>query len=339
MADPLLEVKDLTIQYETRSTPLTAVSNASFSIDNNQYLGLVGESGCGKSTLAKAIMGVLDENGKVVSGEVRYKGEEIQHLSDKELSEKIRWSEIAFVPQSSMNSLDPLERISKQAVEIARTHVDMSKREVKEELGRLFEIMGLSRDRMTDYPHQFSGGMRQRATIALSLLLDPSLLIADEPTTALDVIMQDQVFQHLASVKELDTSMMLITHDISVVFESCDKIVVMHGGQVAETGSVTDIYDEPRHPYSILLQRAFPDIRHPNRELEQIEGRPTQQFGSVDHCTFKERCPLAVEECHQHAPSLKQVNENGDQMAACFRMDDSPELHTDKQETAEEQIR
>lgn len=331
MSTPLLEVEDLTIQYHTPRGNVTAVSNASFSVDEGEYVGLVGESGCGKSTIAKALIGALDNNGEVVSGTIRYKGDEIQDLTEAELNKQIRWEEIAIIPQSSMDSLDPLQRIEEQAKEIANVH-GVNESEAMDRFRELFETMGIRPDRVTDYPHQFSGGMQQRAIIALALFLRPSLIIADEPTTALDVIMQDQIFKYLDRVKEeVDTSMVLITHDISVVFESCKRLAIMHGGQVAETGATVDIYDNPRHPYSILLQEAFPDVRYPKRDLEVIEGSPPREFGEVTRCTFADRCPWVTEECRQAEPPLESVSETTEtgipHLAACFRKEEALELY------------
>jgi len=323
---PLLEVEDLTIQYDTPQGPLTAVSNASFTIDSGEYFGLVGESGCGKSTIAKALIGGLDDNGYIESGSIHYRGEEVQNYSDKQWTKNIRWTEVSLIPQSSMNNLDPLHRISDQAVEIAQAHTDMSKSEALDRFQELFEVVGLQPDRINEYPHQFSGGMQQRVIIALALFLDPSLIIADEPTTALDVIMQDQVFKHLDDLRdEFGTSMVLITHDISVVFESCDTMAVMHAGQIAEHGTVYDVYDEPRHPYSILLQRSFPDISEPGRELATIDGNPPQSFGEVNRCTFADRCPWAIEDCLAGEPPMVRVGED-DHSAGCIRAEEMSQL-------------
>jgi oligopeptide/dipeptide ABC transporter ATP-binding protein len=321
-SDPLLEFDDVTVQYEVGGRNLTAVSNATFTVESGEYFGLVGESGCGKSTIAKAIMGGLDDNGTVTSGCIRFQGMQIQDLSRETLNQQLRWDEIALIPQGSMNSLDSLQRVSEQAVEIASVHTSMTKQESLERLRELFEIVGLQESRMKDYPHQFSGGMKQRAIIALALLLEPTLIIADEPTTALDVIMQDQFFKYLDRIKsDLDVGMILITHDISVVFESCDRLAIMHGGQIAEIGTVQGLYESPRHPYSILLQESFPDILDPKRELQEIEGHPPQLFGEVDYCTFVDRCPWAVEECQQSSPPLESIA-GTDQLAACFRKDE-----------------
>ena len=329
MSDPLLEVEDLTIRYETRNDMLTAASNVSFTIERGEFFGLAGESGSGKSTIAKSIIGGLDENGRITSGTVRYKGEEIQELSDKELSQQIRWKEISWIPQSSMNSLDPLQKVSEQALEIGRVHTDLSDDAIREKLKDMFETVGLQEGRIDDHPHQFSGGMQQRAIIALALFLEPSLLIADEPTTALDVIMQDQIFKYLDEAKDdLDTSLLLITHDISVIFESCDSVAIMHASQLAEKGSTNQIHKNPRHPYTFMFKEAFPDIREPKKALEIIEGHPPQLFGDVNSCSFADRCPWAEEECRSAAPEQEPVDDTDPKhVVGCFRQDEAFELY------------
>jgi oligopeptide/dipeptide ABC transporter ATP-binding protein len=332
MAPPLLEIEDLTVKYRTQGQDVTAVSNASFTVREGEYFGLVGESGCGKTTLIKSILGGLDDNGYIDSGTIRYRGEEIQDYSDDQLNETIRWKEVSWIPQGSMSSLDPLQRIDEQANEIATVHTDLDREEIHERLKRLFDIVGLQESRIHDYPHQFSGGMQQRALIALALFLDPAIIVADEPTTALDVIMQDQVFKYLDEIKaDRDTSMILVTHDISVVFESCDQMAIMHAGQVAERGPVTEVFDNPRHPYAILLQEAFPDVRYPDRELGIIQGSPPQNIGEVDYCTFVDRCPWAVEDCRVEAPPSRPVGDHEDHAAACIRSDEVLELYREEE--------
>ncbi|MFA1611648.1 ABC transporter ATP-binding protein [Halobellus rubicundus] len=327
MTDPLLEVDGLDVTYETKSGDLKAVSDASFSIDSNEYFGLVGESGCGKSTLAHAVINSLDRNGRISAGSVKYKGREIQDLPDDQYDEEIRWEEIAVIPQSAMNSLNPLSKVSEQAIEVAQAHTDWSAQTAVDKLKELFDVVGLPESRVHDYPHQFSGGMKQRAIIAFSLLLDPSLIIADEPTTALDVIMQDQFLKYLDDLREIrDFSVLFITHDIAVVFEMCDSMAVMHGGQIAEQGETTAIFDESRHPYTILLQRAFPDIRFPNRELEGIEGAPPSLGEEVDFCTFADRCPWAEPECYDGAPPAEQMPKDASHEVSCIRRDEMESL-------------
>ncbi len=329
MAAPLLEIDDLTVQYRTRAGPLTAVSDASFTIDRGELYGLAGESGSGKSTIAKAIVGGLDDNGRIESGTIRYKGEEIQDYSEKQLSQQVRWKEISWIPQSSMNSLDPLQRVSEQALEIGRVHTDLADEAIRDRLKEMFDIVGLQEGRIDDYPHQFSGGMQQRAIIALALFLEPSLVIADEPTTALDVIMQDQIFKYVDRMKaEMDTSLLLITHDISVIFESCDSVAIMHASQIAEKGTTVAVHDNPRHPYAFLFKEAFPDVREPDKDLEIIEGHPPELMGEVDFCSFADRCPWAVEECRAAAPAHESVDDDdASHTAGCFRKDEAYELY------------
>lgn len=328
MSAPLIEVEDLTIRYETRSGMLTAVSDASFAIDRGEFFGLAGESGSGKSTIAKSIIGGLDDNGEITSGSIRYQGEEIQDFSETQLNRQIRWKEISWIPQSSMNSLDPLQQVSEQAIEIGEVHTDLSQEAIRDRLKEMFDIVGLQESRIDDYPHQFSGGMQQRAIIALALFLEPSLIIADEPTTALDVIMQDQIFKYLDRAKdETDTSLLLITHDISVIFESCDSVAIMHASQIAEKGTTEAVHDNPRHPYAFLFKEAFPDVREPKKDLEIIEGHPPELLGEVDFCSFADRCPWAIEECRRGAPPSEPVDDDSTHTASCVRNDEAYELY------------
>jgi oligopeptide/dipeptide ABC transporter ATP-binding protein len=335
MSDPILDVTDLTVTYQDGGETVTAVSDANVTIQTGEYLGLVGESGSGKSTLAKSIIGALDDNGTIESGTIRYKGQDIQDMGTKELNREIRWKEISWIPQSSMNSLDPLKRISQQANELAKVHTNLTKAEIKERLSEAFEIVGLPPSRITDYPHEFSGGMNQRAIIALSIFLEPSLIIADEPTTALDVIMQDQIFRHLEELRDRDTTIMLITHDISLVFEFCDSISIMHAAQIAETGPVGELYTDPRHPYSILLQESFPDFHDTNKELSEISGYPPQLGPDPDFCSFAERCPWVDDVCYDGQPALECVSDDVVHTVACARKDEIDPENRPLQQTGE----
>jgi oligopeptide/dipeptide ABC transporter ATP-binding protein len=327
MTEELLRVEDLYIKYRMEENDIHAVSDVSFTIEENEYFGLVGESGSGKSTIASAILGALDANGEVTSGKITYRGEDITHLSDSEFSSRFRWDNIATIPQASMNSLDPVRRLSDQAIGITQTHTDWSKKQTLERLRDLFDVVGLAPERINDYPFQFSGGMQQRAIIALSLLLDPDLLIADEPTTALDVILQDQIMAHLNDLRdELDISVLFITHDMAVILENCDSLGVLHGGQLSEIGPTTEVFDNPGHPYSYLLQQAFPDYRYPDQELTIIEGQPPQLKSEVGQCTFAERCPWAAEECKMGAPPLETVDGDDAHKTSCIRTDEIEEL-------------
>jgi oligopeptide/dipeptide ABC transporter ATP-binding protein len=323
MTDPTLQIEDLEIKYRTnQAEDITAVSNCALEVKSGEYYGLVGESGCGKSTVAKSIVGNLDQNGDITGGRILFNGTPIHEYSEAEYRRKIRWKEISFIPQASMNSLDPLMQIDEQALEIGRRHTDWPDTKIYNRLVDLFEVVGLSESRIDDYPHQFSGGMEQRVVIAFALLLEPSLVIADEPTTALDVIMQDKILSYFDEIKDDDFSLLLITHDMSVVLENCDSMAVLHSGQVSESGQVEDIHSNPRHPYTKMLQAAFPDIRYPNRELMEIDGHPPELDDDVDYCTFANRCPLAVEDCRASAPPLEAVDETDTHLSSCIRSED-----------------
>jgi len=235
----LLEVDDLRVHYETGEGPVKAVDGVSFSIDPGENVGIVGESGCGKTTLADAILGILEENGSVAGGEIRFDGQDITDMSASE-RRRLMWNEISMIPQSAMNALDPVYTVRDQIVEAIFAHETMSNNEADERVRDLFELVGLDPERADDYPHQFSGGMRQRAMIAMALALEPSLILADEPTTALDVIMQDQILKRISALQdEINSSMMIITHDVSVVAETCDRVVVMYAGKALKRGLLT----------------------------------------------------------------------------------------------------
>lgn len=329
MSEPILKLDNVEIEYQVENSEnVTAVSNCSFSIDKGEYFGLVGESGCGKSTVVKSIVGGLDSNGRIKSGEILFNGKPIHTYSELEYRRDLRWKEIAVIPQASMNSLDPITKLSEQAIEIAQTHTNWSENKILKKLSDLFERVGLSESRINDYPHQFSGGMEQRASIAFALLLEPSLIIADEPTTALDVIKQDEIFAYFDKLKEDDFTLLLITHDMSVVLENCDSMAVLHSGQTAESGDVNQLHQNPSHPYTSLLQKAFPDLRHPNQELEQIKGIPPELTGEIDYCTFADRCPWAAEECKKGAPPLELVGDSDSHYTSCIRHDEIESFET-----------
>lgn len=304
----VLEVNDLAVYYAMDDEDVRAVDGISFSIEEGTNLGIVGESGCGKSTLAKAILGILPSNGYIESGEILFRGEDLTAMS----SEKRRsymWEEISMIPQSAMNALDPVYTIREQIVESIETHRrGMAKAKANETVDELFELVGLDPARADDYPHQFSGGMRQRAMIAMSLALDPAVILADEPTTALDVIMQDQILKRIGQIQaEINSSMMVITHDVSVVAETCDRVLVMYAGRAAEEGSVEDIFERPYHPYTVGLKRAFPNIQKPDQELISMPGYPPDLSPPPTGCRFAPRCPLATELCFEEQPPNKQV--------------------------------
>ncbi|GAA0245607.1 ABC transporter ATP-binding protein [Haladaptatus pallidirubidus] len=299
----LLEVEDLEVYYDSEDGPVKAVDGVSFEIEAGETIGIVGESGCGKSTLAKALIGILPKNGYINGGSIRFKGEDLTEMPEKRRRE-LRWDEISLIAQSAMNALDPVYTIREQILEAIDAHYPkMGRTEAQEIIDESFDLVGLDRDRQTDYPHQFSGGMRQRAMIAMSLVLQPSLILADEPTTALDVIMQDQILKRINGIqRESDTAMMVITHDVAVVAETCDRVVVMYAGEVAEEGPAEFIFGQPYHPYTLGLKSAFPDIRQSSQDLVSIGGHPPDLSNPPSGCRFAERCPLATEKCTSEDP-------------------------------------
>lgn len=318
---PLLEADGVSIEYETReSGQLRAVDELSFTIHADEIFGLIGESGCGKSTVAKAVLGLLPRNGEIISGEIRLRGVDLTQLSKQELN-KIRWQHISMISQGAMNALNPVHRVSSQLVEAIQNHDDVSKEEARERSAKLFELVGLDPERMDDYPHQFSGGMRQRAFIAMSLVHEPSLIIADEPTTALDVIVQDQILKRIKELQnELELSILLITHDISVVAETCDRMGVMYGGKLMEYGNLRSIFSEPFNPYTLGLKNAFPSLTGDQQNLISIPGSPPDLAELPSGCRFIARCPFATEDCRSAHPPLERVED--DHYSACYRHDD-----------------
>lgn len=319
-AAPMLEVEDLEVYYETGSGSVQAVDGVSFEIEEGENLGIVGESGCGKSTLAKAIIGILPNNGYINNGEIRFYGEDLTECPEKRRRE-LRWDEISMIAQSAMNALDPVYTIRDQILEAIEAHnPKMGRTDSQERIDEMFDLVGLDRERQTDYPHQFSGGMRQRAMIAMALILNPSLVLADEPTTALDVIMQDQILKRINEVhREISASMMVITHDVAVVAETCDRVVVMYAGEIAEEGSSADIFGQPYHPYTIGLKNAFPNIQMSNQDLISIGGHPPDLHDPPNGCRFHTRCPLATKECTQEDPPAV---EKGSLTSYCHHIDE-----------------
>ncbi len=322
----LLEMKDLTVAYHTRRGTVQAVDGVSLTLDESQHLGVIGESGCGKTTLMRALIGVLPRNGDVTGGSITFKGQNLLELSDREMRE-LRWSEIATIPQASMDSLDPVVRVGKQLEKILTVRGGLDRSAAKRQAVDLFELVGLDASQLTQYPHEFSGGMKQRAIIAASLALQPSLLIADEPLTALDVIVQHQVLETLAALEdELNLTIMLVTHDISVVAQLCDSVAVMYAGRIVEQAAAEPFFSAPYHPYSMGLQQAFPTLIKPKDVLVSIEGYPPDLHEPPTGCRFAERCPFVVSQCHEIDPRLEAVEPN--HTAACIRAHEMPDLRS-----------
>jgi peptide/nickel transport system ATP-binding protein len=320
----ILEVDGLQIEYATRGGAVRAVDGASFAVPEGRIVGLVGESGCGKTTAVRAIMGVLAENGRRAGGRVLFKGQPI----DAATTRRHLWRDIAYVPQSAMNSLDPVYTVGSQLVEVLTRRGNASTRAARGRAAELFDLVGLSDSRLADYPHQFSGGMRQRAAIAMALALNPRLLLADEPVTALDVIVQRQILDMLRDLqRRLRLSMVLVTHDISVVAYLCDDVVVMYAGQVIESGPVRDVLNHPRHPYTMGLRNAFPDLMSDALELVPIGGSPPDLSDPPAGCRFAPRCPFSLAAC-ETTPAFVADGAIRTHASACLREDEADALRT-----------
>jgi len=302
----LLEVANLEVGYGTAAGEAKAVDGISFTIDKGMCLGLVGESGCGKSTVAKAILGILPPAGRIAGGAIRYAGNDLVGMTQADLR-RIRWQHIALVPQSAMNGLDPVYTVESQLTEAITAHQRMPAAQRRSRVAELFALVGLEPGRVRDYPHQFSGGMRQRAMIAMAMVLDPPLIIADEPTTGLDVLVQDQILQQMRQLHDqYGKAMLLITHDMAVVAENCDRIAVMYAGRIMEYGGEA-VFRTPYHPYTLGLCSAFPDIADRGRALISIPGTPPSLVAPPVGCRFHARCPFATALCADVVPPLVMV--------------------------------
>lgn len=311
----ILSVQDLTMHYQTRKGDVSAVDNVSFELQHGKSLGLVGESGCGKSSIAFTMIRVLPENARMIGGSVFLNGQDILALEEKELL-KVRWKGISMVFQAAMNALDPVYRVSEQIVEALQTHFKgLGYAEALERVKALFQLVGLDPKLMDRYPHEFSGGMRQRAIIAMALACEPLVLIADEPTTALDVIVQDRILRELRSIqKKLNMGMIYISHDIAVIAEVSDTIGVMYAGRMAELASAVDIFENPRHPYTYALMKAFPSIEGEKQDLKTLPGEPPDLLNPPTGCRFHPRCPSMTIKCKESQPSFEHL-ENGHRVA------------------------
>lgn len=307
----MLEVKDLSVCYlSEEDVMLNAVEELSFSLEAGRSLGLVGESGCGKTTVMLALMRLLPEAGRIVSGQVQFREVDLLRLSESEMYQ-VRWAEIAMVFQGAMNSLNPVRTVENQIVEaLIHHHTVDTKRQARQRTADLLNLVGITPERGKQYPHQYSGGMRQRAIIAMALSCNPKILIADEPTTALDVMIQAQITELLKKLQqELGLTLILVTHDLGVVAEICDDVLVMYAGNVAEYGPSDTIYNATKHPYTRRLLKAFPDIDNLDAELVSIPGVPPRLDSLPMGCRFSPRCHLCKERCMREKPPLVEIED------------------------------
>ncbi|MFR3589356.1 ABC transporter ATP-binding protein [Eisenbergiella massiliensis] len=301
----LLSIKNLTVEYRTEDGIVQAVNGVSLQVHKGETLGLVGETGAGKTTIAKAIMRILpNPPAKVVGGEIFFDRKDINLLSIEEMR-KIRGNKISMIFQDPMTALNPTLTIGQQIADVIQLHNNISRNEVNERVVKMLEMVGILRDRFKDYPHQFSGGMKQRVIIAMALACKPELLLSDEATTALDVTIQAQVLAMMKNLRnELGTSMIMITHDLGIVAETCDSVAVIYSGQIVEYGTVFDVFDKPAHPYTIGLFGTLPNINKKIKRLRPIPGMMPDPAELPKGCKFWERCPYAAEAC-----KVKQINQ------------------------------
>jgi peptide/nickel transport system ATP-binding protein len=326
---PLLEIDDLVMHYQIKSGAVSAVDNVGFTIHQGEAVGLVGESGCGKTSVALSLLRLLPSNAEYISGEIRLNGQDLLRINEEEMRER-RWKEIAMVFQGAMNSWNPVYRVGDQVREVLDTHFrgEMDVEEQNEHIEQLFASVGLPREMVNRYPHEFSGGMRQRAVIAMALACSPELIIADEPTTALDVIVQDQILKELKRIQsELGMSILYISHDIAVIAEVTDSLGVMYAGKLVEYGPTSEVFARPRHPYAYLLLRSTPSITGPRRQLAALEGEPPDLVHPPSGCRFHPRCPFATEKCSVEEPPLEEISEV--HRVACWNYEEVPELEVE----------
>lgn len=320
----LLEVKNLKTQFKLKKGIVNAVNNIDFSIDKGEILAIVGESGSGKSVTSLSIMGLVQDPGKVVDGEILFKGKDLRKRSDKEI-QSIRGNEISMIFQEPMTSLNPVYKIKNQLMESIMTHMNLSKKEALERAIKMLDLVGIPspEKRINDYPHQMSGGMRQRVMIAMALSCHPELLIADEPTTALDVTIQAQILELIQSLREkLNMAVLLITHDLGVVAETADRVIVMYCGRIVEEATAEELFRHPKHPYTVGLLESIPKIDEDRERLYMIKGMVPNPLDMPKGCPFSDRCEKCMDKCRQAVPAFTNVNGS---KVRCFLYSDEVE--------------
>jgi len=306
----LLEIKNLKTYFAISKGNLKAVDGVSFDLDYGEALGIVGESGCGKTTAALSIARLLPKEGKIKGGEILLEGRDLTGMSETELC-RIRWNDVAIIFQGAMNSLNPVMCIGDQIAEAIVLHKGCRRKEALEKAERMLELVEIPGERSRNYPHEFSGGMKQRVMIAMALACSPKIIIGDEPTTALDVMVQAQILNLLAKLRrEFNMGLILITHDLSILGESCDRIAVMYAGKIVETGTVKDIFERTAHPYTERLIGCFPNIHKDKRIPEGIPGVPPNLLDTKEGCRFAPRCTKKKALCESREPKTEQIGEN-----------------------------
>jgi peptide/nickel transport system ATP-binding protein len=308
MDEKVLEIKNLVVRYDTDFEKVQAINNISLTINKRGNLGLVGETGAGKTTTALSIMGLVpDPPGKIINGEIIFNGEDLLKKTEKEMR-KIRGNQISMIFQDPMTALNPVLTVGEQIMEVILLHNKISKSEAVKRAADMLEVVGITNERYNEYPHQFSGGMKQRVVIAIALACNPSLLIADEPTTALDVTIQAQVLEMMNSLKtKFDTSMLLITHDLGVVAEICDSVAIMYAGEIIEIGDIHEIFENRKHPYSLGLFNSIPNLDSDVERLEAIRGIMPDPTNLPSGCKFHPRCPKCMTKCKTIIPKSTEI--------------------------------
>jgi len=313
---PLLEVRELTMHFSTLEGDVNAVDKVSFELNKGESIGFAGESGCGKTSLGLTILKLLPSNAKILDGSVIFDGVDILKKSEEEVRQQVRWKRMAMVFQGSMNAFCPVHRIGDQIAEAIMLHQNVSRTQANKRVQEVLTLVGIDPSRANNYPHEFSGGMRQRAMIAMALVCNPDFVIADEPTTALDVIVQAQILKLLVDLREkLHLSFMLISHDISTIADICEKTAVMYAGKIVELADTLTIFKDPRHPYAKGLISAFPSIRGAKKRLSSIPGFPPDLLNPPKGCRFHPRCPIAMDVCQRQEPEIRNLGRN--HLVAC----------------------
>ena len=320
-AAPLLEVENLHVEFRIEDGVVKAVNGLSYTLHEHETLAILGESGSGKSVSAQAVMGILDTPpGFVTAGQANFRGVDLLKVSEEVMAKQVRGQKVAMIFQDALTALNPVFTVGWQIAEMLRKHRGMSKKEAKEQAIELMERVKIpdARDRVNAYPHEFSGGMRQRAMIAMALSLDPDVLIADEPTTALDVTVQAQIMELLHDLQqETGMGLILITHDLGVVAEVCDRVVVMYAGEIMEDGDITDVYHHPAHPYTLGLMDSIPRSDKHTDRLSPIQGAPPDLLNIPSGCPFHPRCPFVRPRCSEDSPVLSDIDRDGHE-SGCF---------------------